>query len=56
MSVCVVVIKVVAHLFHDVARNLSAARSIEIRDPMAIVDAFERGKVFSNFGNGGYLR
>ena len=55
MSVCVVVIKVVAHLLDDVARNLSSARSIEIGDRVTIVDALQSGEVFSNFTNWGDL-
>ncbi len=51
VSVCVVVIKVVAHLFDDVPRHLRAAGPIEIGDWITVVYAFESGEVFSDFGN-----
>src|SRR5262249_1360430 len=56
MRVGVVVIQVIAHLLDNVTRHLRAAWAVEISNRITIVDAFESGEVFSNFGNRRDLR
>jgi hypothetical protein len=45
-------IKVVGHLLDYVARHLCAARTVEVSDRIAVVDAFESGEVASDIVDG----
>jgi hypothetical protein len=49
VRVRVVVVEIIVHCLNDRSRNLCAARPVEIGDRMAIVDAFERGEMRTNF-------
>src|SRR5258705_11189016 len=53
MSVRVVVVEIVAHLFHHGARYLCPARSVEIGDWVAVVNSLESWKLLPDLGDCG---